>query len=1123
MAPTDRHPHIVYMSKIGFTFMVVVLFMSVLPGLVKAQEVSTTPEIPPKKVLDTGPVPSMSVVSFAGLDESFIPVQMPDGAPVYWSKLVYQSYRDQNWEIYTCDIAGSNQTNLTNNSTADARPRLNTRALKIAFNSDRGGNHDIYTMNSDGSGVTQVTNSQEADYAPAWSTDNTRLVFVSERDQNPEIYTIDLTSLVETRLTSDPAIDTSPAWSPDGARIAWVRIADMTGTLWIANADGSNPQPIYTALYLGHPVWSPDGARIGFDADLDGDYWNEIGVIHPDGTGLEILYDQGATMNDLWMGNWSNDQDWIFYTLIIYYIDGQGNLQISLTFVNKKKVGQSPNTVVSYLLDILPDLKVVDIDAPVSNVIPLAAYSRAAHFYMDWQGSDIGLSGLDYFDIQARVGAAGSWTGWLTGTEATSAIFTGTGGDTLYFRSRAEDNAGNLEAWPFTSTGDASTTLYTWLLSGQTQDTRSFTASNASLDISPAALSPLYSNKTGDFYCHLTVNGLHTLQAYLPGYGEPDPAHLNIHVDFNYNVVFPPQEDAMVNGGFETGGSQLPGWTITGTLPATRTTEVARTGNNAASLGVDCPEPCLGGIESVPEGGMSFMYQPSIVVGSDRTAHVLQISADRYLYYSQRPAGGSWSGGVQVGSGEGNSTNMSVDLAIDDLNILHAVWNAGTTSPTRIKYAYKTPAGNWSTPIDIGGGLMPKIASDHQGNVYAVWGGTPFFEVRKRTAAGNWEPTQVLGEGYSWLEAAIAVGPDNTVHMVYSNSPGIFYRSLSPAGVLSDVYTITPDETAVYTKIDVDSQGNLWVSWTARLISGDTGHYIIRSKAGEWSFAEDLPDITYLSDIEFDQADRMHILGGSSANTSNCSYILFQPDTGWYGPLVWSNNGLCTSSLAFDHLNRMHALLPTYVSLDYRSTDLALADGHVSIQQPVAIPTDTHQATLSWLYRVERHSLSIPSFTVSVSTGLTTTQVFASAAQAGWAHGWADVSAWAGQNVTVTFRLHQAEGEPLAHLYLDEVTLGSWLTPVPQHVTPSHLETWDATEVITITGLNFMETPDVQLNGSPGTGLEWVDEHTIRLHLPNDLPVGTYDVLVINPGGQVGILPSGLRLGKLMYLPITRK
>ncbi len=77
---------------------------------------------------------------------------------------------------------------------------------------------------------------------------------------------------------------------------------------------------------------------------------------------------------------------------------------------------------------------------------------------MDWSGTDPGGSGIASYDVQVRDGA-GAWTDWQVATVANYASFTGVNGHTYAFRSRARDNAGNLEAYP--ATPDASTTVDT--------------------------------------------------------------------------------------------------------------------------------------------------------------------------------------------------------------------------------------------------------------------------------------------------------------------------------------------------------------------------------------------------------------------------------------------------------------------------------------------------------------------------------------------------------------------------------------------------------------------------------------------------------------------------------------
>ena len=69
------------------------------------------------------------------------------------------------------------------------------------------------------------------------------------------------------------ATEKHPRLSPDGKRLAFV--SDRTGrrAVWLAAADGSDPQPItdLEQLITGYPRWSPDGTRIAFHTSASGE------------------------------------------------------------------------------------------------------------------------------------------------------------------------------------------------------------------------------------------------------------------------------------------------------------------------------------------------------------------------------------------------------------------------------------------------------------------------------------------------------------------------------------------------------------------------------------------------------------------------------------------------------------------------------------------------------------------------------------------------------------------------------------------------------------------------------------------------------------------------------------
>jgi hypothetical protein len=86
----------------------------------------------------------------------------------------------------------------------------------------------------------------------------------------------------------------------------------------------------------------------------------------------------------------------------------------------------------------------VDTEPPVVTVDPLPEFSHRS-FTVSWSGTDLGGSGIAYYDVQFRVDG-GPWLDWQMGTTATNADFTGgESGRTYDFRARGVDNAGNVE------------------------------------------------------------------------------------------------------------------------------------------------------------------------------------------------------------------------------------------------------------------------------------------------------------------------------------------------------------------------------------------------------------------------------------------------------------------------------------------------------------------------------------------------------------------------------------------------------------------------------------------------------------------------------------------------------
>ncbi|MHC4060260.1 MAG: FlgD immunoglobulin-like domain containing protein, partial [Planctomycetota bacterium] len=123
-------------------------------------------------------------------------------------------------------------------------------------------NTDIWSCDVDGANETQLTMSVGDNIAPDWSPDGTRIAFVSMRDGNHEIYLMNADGSGQVRLTTNTVYDFTPTWSPDGSLIAYS--ADATGgnrwEVYVMDTAGGNVRrvthmpPSRTAI---NPDWQP--------------------------------------------------------------------------------------------------------------------------------------------------------------------------------------------------------------------------------------------------------------------------------------------------------------------------------------------------------------------------------------------------------------------------------------------------------------------------------------------------------------------------------------------------------------------------------------------------------------------------------------------------------------------------------------------------------------------------------------------------------------------------------------------------------------------------------------------------------------------------------------------------
>jgi lysophospholipase L1-like esterase len=209
--------------------------------------------------------------------------------------------------------------------------------------------------------------------------------------------------------------------------------------------------------------------------------------------------------------------------------------------------------------------------------------AQVAPFSLRWLGSDACAEVVAY-DVQYRAGASGIWQDWLLATPNTSGVFQPPApqyGETYAFRVRAEDAAGNWMSWPPAGT---ETMLAQYAVAGRVYNVRHEPVVRAAVDFYPAALH-LERGMRGSFRAYLAMGGSYDISVQRADRYGPLPARHNLVVNDQMSglqFILPPRDDAVTDGGFESGN--LNAWKLGGTILPTLTS-TAHTGLYAVRLG----------------------------------------------------------------------------------------------------------------------------------------------------------------------------------------------------------------------------------------------------------------------------------------------------------------------------------------------------------------------------------------------------------------------------------------------------------------------------------------------------------------------------------------------------------
>lgn len=1030
------------------------LYITVLlaiPFLTVVTAVTAQPNISPPGINDRALLPHLpSKEDNIGGGNA---IQTPES--ISWGLGVFQSFRDNNWEIYSSDFTISNPIRLTSHPASDIHPRLNRGATRIVFSSNRDGDYEIFVMNADGSGIQQLTHNDASDINPAWSPNGKQIAFQTYRDGQAEIYIMNADGSEQQRMTIHGNFDGEPTWSPDGNKIAFTSTRTGTPFIYVMNNDGTGVMQLSNQP-ASFASWSPDGGQIAYSADLDGDSFLELWVMNADGTNQRMLHDPYGQIDD-WAKGWSPDGQSISFTEIsfVFY---QGAWYWQSAYIYAYDTVSDNNYDPTVLLDNNnrnwhPDWITSDIAPPQTEIGPISTYSQAPGFQVSWSGVDQDNgAGLATYDVQYRLNSTDPWMNWQMGVTTTSAAYAAAVADTVAFRVRGRDHAFNYETWP--SFNNPSTTFYTWALHGKLTDNRGTPVSDAPLAVFPIPINAAQTNQDGLFALWLKTNSIHTLDAVRLGYG--DLAQTSLNWENLAHVYLPPADNALLNGGFEE-ASAFAAWTPAGSVTAV--TQPHHTGTKAALLDSPaCPFPCLSEGETPPN--FLVTTQAAMVVDSQGYTHIISSFLPDYtLALISRSPSGNWTEPVPMPI-QGGAYPL---MAVEQNDTLHALWS----NNYNVYYVHKSPdSPSWSTPSLLFSPNDPhnwtqayakSMAIDSQGGVHVLIELAPTSIIPLsphhayylyRQPDGAWLQPVLLNAsdpdfGEAYLGGLMAIGPEDRLHFVWAESSpalypilrtnSIYHQARLADGQWSNRQTIQTDneDEPWLEDIAVSLHGTVHIMWS-RLTPTPSylreNYHQKRSPSGNWSSPTLMLQRRTGSDytpgkIAVDSNEGVHmIMQAATLPTATLYYAFSQDGSVWQSELYpTTGSSMYDLDLTIDQQDIMHILAKGY----YRPIN-ATTTRTASISQQVFIPLDMAAPTLAFM---AKRPGDVPGdnsgLVLLVNDGASETAVPLANGRAEWNHYWVDMSPWAGLTVQVKFQLTQTVGDPHVQAIIDDVSLGS--------------------------------------------------------------------------------------------------
>lgn len=197
-------------------------------------------------------------------------------------RMVFNSDRSGNHEVYSMKLDGSDEKRLTNDPAFDSWwGRIAPDRTRILFYRTPKGVHDrdyaqtsLWMMNADGTEQRQLrakgADGWQLQGHGEWSPDGSQLVMFGGSRINPQLFITDAQGKMIRQVTQRGGQNLDPAFSPDGRTIVFVgcpasACVERDYEIFTVPAGGGEARRLTSNAIRDHdPYYSPDGTRIAW-------------------------------------------------------------------------------------------------------------------------------------------------------------------------------------------------------------------------------------------------------------------------------------------------------------------------------------------------------------------------------------------------------------------------------------------------------------------------------------------------------------------------------------------------------------------------------------------------------------------------------------------------------------------------------------------------------------------------------------------------------------------------------------------------------------------------------------------------------------------------------------------